>query len=283
MTQMTISGNDSPQVERKGKAVAIVEIGAEQLADLIDRVLPFASTDSARPNLNAVRFEVSGATAIMVAVDGHRMVQVGIGLDVQRAALRFHAWAKPFRAVIPRAEAWKVRDALGRVDGACVATVTDRDEMRVVGGGPLGPVAVSVPLSPPASFPPWREVLPKKRTERVLVGRLDFMAAMRRGCECRKYPHSKDHTEPASVSLVLSERAMSVRVENNGGPIDLPVRYRGSSRICSFNPKYLLDAAASTSARFIALEFDVESYGPCTIRDADESPDFVAVIMGVRI
>lgn len=258
------------------KPIAIVEMAAEQLANLLDCVLPFASTDPDRSKINTVLLDVEGAKINAVATDGHRLTQCAADLDVKHSALRARAWAPRFTAVIPRGEAMKVRAALSKITGACRLSTTDGGELIVSGTGYFGRVDLRVPLAP-SPFPPWRSVM-SRRSERVCVNRRDFMAAMRMACENRESPPT---TNPATVSLALSGGVMTVR-QDDAVSVDLPARYWGPSRIVHFNPRYLLEAASATGAEFIAMEFG-EQPGPCTIRDQDDSPAFVAVIMGVRV
>jgi DNA polymerase-3 subunit beta len=246
--------------------VAFTQIPSHKFVDLIDKTLFSVSTDEARVNLNGALFESDGQRATMVSTDGHRLTKYSVPLQGPQLSSGI---------IIPRKGMDEIRKVLNRVEGACKIGVSD--QYLFVQADAL---TLSVKLNN-VTFPPWQQVVPKDFQRRAGIGREELMGALRQAAVIAP-------EKTATVKLQLDKGNLELHADNpelGAINLDLPVDYEGSSLTAGFNANYLIDALGAVHAERIYLDFQGE-LDPCVLRpaaDEGEAPDFLAVVMPMRI
>ena len=246
--------------------VKFTEIPSHKLVDLIGKTLFSVSTDEARVNLNGALFESNGKTATMVSTDGHRLTKYSVPLDGPKLGSGI---------IIPRKGMEEIRKVLNRVEGTCRIGVAD--QYLFVEADAL---MLSVKLNN-VTFPPWQQVVPKDFQRRAGIDREELTGALRQAAVIAP-------EKTATVKLQLDKGTLKLNADNpelGAINLELPVDYEGSPLTAGFNANYLIDALGAVDAPRIHLDFQGE-LDPCVLRpaaDDGEAPDFLAVVMPMRI
>jgi DNA polymerase III subunit beta len=262
---MGMSEGDFPDLP-DSSGVQFTEISSHKLVDLIDKTLFSVSTDEARVNLNGALFESDGKTATMVSTDGHRLTKYSLPLEGPKLAAGI---------IIPRKGMDELRKVLNRVEGACKIAISD--QYLFVEADAL---TLSVKLNN-VTFPPWKQVVPKDFQRRAGIDREELTGALRQAAVIAP-------EKTATVKLKLDKGNLELSADNpelGAINLDLPVDYEGSPLTAGFNANYLIDALGAVDAARIYLDFQGE-LDPCVLRpaaDDGEAPDFLAVVMPMRI
>jgi DNA polymerase-3 subunit beta len=262
---MGMPEGDFPELP-DASGVAFVEVPSHRLVDLIEKTLFSVSTDEARVNLNGALFESNGRTATMVSTDGHRLTKYCVPLEGPELKAGI---------IIPRKGMDEIRKVLNRVEGACKIGVAD--SYLFVDADSL---MLSIKLNN-VTFPPWQQVVPKDFQRRAGINREELVHALRQAAVIAP-------EKTATVKLQLEKGNLELHADNpelGAINLDLPVDYEGSSLTAGFNANYLLDALTAVDAERIYLDFQGE-LDPCVLRpaaDEGEAPDFLAVVMPMRI
>lgn len=262
---MGMPEGDFPELP-DSSGVKFVEVPSHRLVDLIEKTLFSVSTDEARVNLNGALFESNGRTATMVSTDGHRLTKYSVPLEGPELKTGI---------IIPRKGMDEIRKVLNRVEGACKIGIAD--SYLFVDADSL---MLSVKLNN-VTFPPWQQVVPKDFQRRAGINREELVHALKQAAVIAP-------EKTATVKLQLEKGNLELHADNpelGAINLDLPVDYEGSSLTAGFNANYLLDALLAVDAERIYLDFQGE-LDPCVLRpaaDEGEAPDFLAVVMPMRI
>ncbi len=248
------------------KGVTFTELPGHKLVDLIEKTLFSVSTDEARVNLNGALFECDGTTATMVSTDGHRLTKYSLPLEGPELAKG---------VIIPRKGMDELRKVINRVEGSVSIGISDT--YLFVKADTL---TLSIKLNA-VTFPPWQQVVPKDFQRRAGIQRDELAAALRQAAVIAP-------EKTATVKLQLEKGNLQLHADNpelGAINLDLPVDYEGSSLTAGFNANYLLDALGAVDSDRVYLDFQGE-LDPCVLRpaaDEGEAPDFLAVVMPMRI
>jgi DNA polymerase-3 subunit beta len=262
---MGMPEGDFPELPDAG-GVNFTEVPSHRVVDLIDKTLFSVSTDEARVNLNGALLESNGKTATMVSTDGHRLTKYSIPLEGPQLARGI---------IIPRKGMDEIRKVLNRVEGTCKLGISDSYLFIEADTSML-----SVKLNA-VTFPPWQQVVPKDFQRRAGIDREELVNALRQAAVIAP-------EKTATVKLQLDKGNLELHADNpelGAINLDLPVDYEGSSLTAGFNANYLLDALNAMGAERVYMDFQGE-LDPCVLRpasDEGEAPDFLAVVMPMRI
>ncbi|MDF1562511.1 MAG: DNA polymerase III subunit beta [Deltaproteobacteria bacterium] len=250
---------DLPGVED----VSFVNVEAEALSEMIEKTHFAVSTDETRYNLNGVFIEAQGATARMVATDGHRLSMVERELGGKLFLSK--------GVIIPRKGLSEMRRLLGEKPGTVSlgfsgSNAVFRSEglylvMRLVDG----------------QFPDYQQVIPDSGKHPLTVDREALLSTLKR------------------VSLVSPDRAPSVKLELGKSTLTvisenpdlgeaseaLEVGYDGPEVKVGFNAKYLIEVLGVLGSERVILEV-ADELSPGLVK-AEDDPGFTAVVMPMRI
>jgi DNA polymerase-3 subunit beta len=260
---------------------------AGDLARTIGSVAHAISSDETRQHLNSCLVELDGCNLRAVATDGHRMAVRTCTVDAEgtdRVAVR--------SILVPR----RVVDVLVRLIGKCKPS--DPCEVKIgINGGcddrqayefstPIGAVRG---IAVDASFPPWRQVIPRDSRPTVKVAPLELARS------CRALP-TADKSPSSAWSFPTGRIHLDARHPDMKCSIDVPATIAGevwtvdgeekraADLVIGFNPSYMAESCesfAATGAESIDLLFGGYLDGAIVRNPAQ--PEDLDVVMPVRI
>jgi DNA polymerase-3 subunit beta len=210
------------------------EVPPGALGDALLRVLPAVSTDANRTMLQHVAVDIEGEFARFVGTDSFRMAV---------ADTEMPAWADHV-LLIPSTFARLVAGAMARSERAVVTVDDDAVAVAVED-------KIVVTKLYDQEYVPYRRLMEAKHTTRVVAGRTDLLAAVRRtrlvaGAKPVYVIVEGDQLSVAATGEAdasASEQLMSVVTRSDDGPLRVP-----------FNGKFLIDALATVGGEEVAVE-----------------------------
>lgn len=265
-------GDDFPPLPSPGRA-EFVELGADAISDLIAKTHFSMSTDDTRPHLAGALFEGDGKVVRMVTTDGHRLSKAEHRMDGSMLNFTMLVPNKGIAELRRLVEDLKAEHKKGEGDAARVGVATTGGNAFFRGSD----VLLSVKLAD-EQFPPYSKVIPQQQKRRVVVARQLLTDSLRR------------------ISLVSSDKSGGVRLAVEAGLLrivsenpdvgegseELDVDYAGDPVSIGFNARYILDVLGALSEDEVALELSGE-LDPGVIKPVGDGPDFVGVVMPMRI
>lgn len=265
-------GDDFPPLPSPGRA-EFVELGADAISDLIAKTHFSMSTDDTRPHLAGALFEGDGKVVRMVTTDGHRLSKAEHRMDGNMLNFTMLVPNKGIAELRRLVEDLKAEHKKGEGDAARVGVATTGGNAFFRGSD----VLLSVKLAD-EQFPPYSKVIPQQQKRRVVVARQLLTDSLRR------------------ISLVSSDKSGGVRLAVEAGLLrivsenpdvgegseELDVDYAGDPVSIGFNARYILDVLGALSEDEVALELSGE-LDPGVIKPVGDGPDFVGVVMPMRI
>ncbi len=265
-----LPGDDFPPLPNPGE-VDFASVDAAVVGELIALTSYSMSNDDTRPHLAGTLFEGAGDVLRMVTTDGQRLSKAETKVDGD--ALNFsmlvpHKGIAELKRVIDDTKGSKGADAPPQLEIATTAgsAFFRRDELML-----------SVKLAE-EQFPPYDKVIPQKQTKRVVALRTRVLDALRRISLVAS-------DKSGGVQLHLGEGYLRIQSQNpdvGEGAEEIEVDYAGEALSIGFNARYLLDALGALPYDEIALEMNGE-LDPGLIRPVGDGPDYVGVIMPMRI
>jgi len=251
-----------PEPMRNKKPLPFTHVAAHALADLIQKTQFSVSTDDARVNLAGVLFECDGELGTMVSTDGHRLTKFTTPLAGPKLDKGI---------VIPRKGMVEIKRVLDRSGGE-VALAVGEQHLFVRAED----VQLSVKLNS-VTFPPYRAVIPTSHTRYAVLGREEFLSALRRA-------EVMAPEKTATVRLQLSDDKLELTADNPDLGVahqEIPLDYGAEPLTAGFNARYLIEVLDVIDTQDVRLEFQGE-LDPCVIKPVD-GPEFLGVVMPMRI
>jgi DNA polymerase-3 subunit beta len=128
-----------------------------------------------------------------------------------------------------------------------------------------------------ATFPPYRQVIPRDNKRNVIVAREVLAAALRR-------ISSISPSRTPTTRLRLESGKMRISSDNPDigvGEEEIDVQYEGEELDIGFNARYLLDVLDVISGENVHLSLGGSLDG-CVLREENDER-FLAVVMPIRI
>ncbi|MGH2654126.1 MAG: DNA polymerase III subunit beta [Actinomycetota bacterium] len=258
-TLRCLSAEDFPAV----RDVAGVKVTAETqaFAEAVGQVARAASRDEARPVLTGVLLEANREGLTMAATDSYRLAVRELQATGEGEA----------RALVPeRAISEAGRAAAGEDKGEVEIVIGDAQAAFRV-----GPLRMTSRLIE-GEFPNYRQLLPEPGGNRLAANRVDLLEAVRRvGLLARE-------SSPVRLELnVLGVRLTSQSPDLGNAVEAVEASYEGDELTVAFNPGYLGDGLAATTAEKITLELR-DGLKPALVRGEGQDA-FTYLVMPVRL
>jgi len=233
------------------------------LGEMIAKTLVSVSQDETRPHLASVLLESDGEKATMVSTDGHRLSKVSCSMP--------DGPKLPSGVLVPRKGISEIRRAL---EGNKEASEIGIDKGSFV--LKFADVVLSVKLGE-GQFPPYDQVIPKDNDKKLVVGRDEFLEALRR------------------VSIIASDKTWGIRFSLEKGKLSieadnpdlgnakamLDVSYKGAALQIGFNARYFIDLLAEMGSKEISIELGGD-LDPALVKPKDGT-EYLGVIMPMRL
>jgi DNA polymerase-3 subunit beta len=258
-TLRCLSAEDFPAV----RDVAGVKVTAETqaFAEAVGQVARAASRDEARPVLTGVLLEANREGLTMAATDSYRLAVRELQATGEGEA----------RALVPeRAISEAGRAAAGEDKGEVELVIGDAQAAFRV-----GPLRMTSRLIE-GEFPNYRQLLPEPGGNRLAANRVDLLEAVRRvGLLARE-------SSPVRLELnVLGVRLTSQSPDLGNAVEAVEASYEGDELTVAFNPGYLGDGLAATTAEKVTLELR-DGLKPALVRGEGQDA-FTYLVMPVRL
>jgi len=250
------------------EGVAMVEIDADTLADMINKTIYAVTLEEAGFKLSGVfteRVSHDGDDFLrMIATDGHRLSMIdktisNVGLlDLGKGVMI----PKKGMSELNRLASEGGTVEIGFKQKECVAKKDN---------------AVLVMRLLEAKFPDYQAVIPKECDFPILLKRSLLLEAMRKMLilSNERYRAVKITLEKDLLDLV------STNPDLGEGQEKIEIKYAGERIEAGFNPKYFIDILQSMESDMISMEF-TDSAKPCVLKgDADKG--FIGLIMPMRV
>ena len=244
------------------REVKYTKVDPAVVREMIDKTLFSVSNDETRFHLNGVLFECDGAKARMVSTDGHRLSKV------ERTLTGGPTLAQG--VIIPRKGLTEIKRALEGASGTCELAIAGIYVFVKTGDAALAVKVIE------AQFPPYDKVIPESNTKSLVIGRKDFLEALRRA--------SLMSSDTRGIKLSMERGVLHIASDNPElGEVreELEIEYDGEPLSIGFNPKYFEDILSQMSNDEVRLEVSGE-LDPGVIRPAN-SADYLGVVMPMRI
>ncbi len=266
-----------PDLPTSGRQItASALIPAAVMTELIERTSFSISTDETRMHLNSALFQGDGKVLRMVTTDGHRLTCFEHGPEA----------SGPFRheILIPQRGIGEIRRLIEGHEGNLTMTVDpphaffQRESfVPQPGSESFKTTAMMAVKLVEATFPPYRQVIPRDNKRRVHASKAALSEAIRR------------------VSTIASGRTSTVRLRIAGGKLtvlsdnpdigvgeeEIDVRAEGGDIEIGFNGRYLLDAIAAVTGEEVQLNLG-DALDGCVVREVEDER-YLAVVMPVRL
>jgi DNA polymerase-3 subunit beta len=269
---------DLPQPGKRGAdGAAAVAIPADTLRHLIERTIFSISPDETRLHLNSALFQGDGKILRMVTTDGHRMTCFEETVDVDKRFYRHDV-------LIPARGLAELRKILEGVQGDLQVVFEnpyvffDVPAPPKQGGAdqPLQNVRLAIKLVD-ATFPPYRQVIPRDNKKLVGIGREVFASALRRisSISPSRTPTTRLRIETGKMRISSDNPDIGI------GEEDIDIQYEGEAFDIGFNARYLLDILDVITGENVQLSLGGSLDG-CVVREENDDR-FLAVVMPIRI
>ena len=256
---MGISREEFPKLPQFGEKVAF-KIEQKAFKELLKKTAYAISHDETRYVLNGLFMGVSGGKMIIVATDGKRLALIEKTLDLpDKIALEI---------VIPSKAITELSRILGDEGNLTVSIAKNMISFD------LGSSLLTSRLIE-GKFPSYRQVIPEKTAERVMMNREELLQAVRRVAQL---------TSERSNSIKLSFAKGNLLITANSPEIgeareEMAIGYEGKDVQIAFNPNYLSDVLKNLEDQNIFFEI-TDSASPGIVKT---DYDFVYVIMPMRL
>jgi DNA polymerase-3 subunit beta len=238
-----------------------VTLDAAQFAEGLRQVVPAASNDESRPILTGVLLAAEGTGLRLVSTDSYRLAVRDLpGTSVLAEG---QSVLIPSRALTEVARMLTSDDELTLVLG-------ERDASFAVGGVRLTTRLIE------GDFPNYRGLIPATQPNRLMVGRVALIEALR-----RVRLLAREGTPVRLSFRTDGVELMAITQDVGQANEELDAKFEGADLTVAFNPEFLLDGLEVTPGDEVSLE-TVDSLKPAVVRST-ESPDFLYLLMPVRV
>jgi hypothetical protein len=198
-------------------------IGSLELAEALNRVLPFTATDDTRAVLQCVLFKAGEGKLKLASADGFRLAVQSIDFDGEGEAL------------IVRDDLWGIANALRkarRVNLSFEATREGLDRVSLI----IDTEAIRYSFqSADGTFPDWEKLIP---AEAKTVSHFDTVEALKAVSSLKALAGSKSYP----IDLTFENGMVTLSSPDDKGQAVIPADIEGEPNTVRLDGKYLADA-----------------------------------------
>jgi DNA polymerase III subunit beta len=226
------------------------------------------STDESRYVLNGIFFSLKAQKMVMVATDGRRLALVEEAVDVPENSQA--DFIVPSKAVT---ELTRLLQDKGDVE----IRFTENQALFTLKDEKGGAMVIITKLIE-GNYPNYQQVIPRETKERVVLGREDFLHALRRA----KIMTSDKQN---SVKLAFGKNILAITAntpEVGEARESMAINYKGKEMAIAFNPDYVIEPLGALDEENIALDL-IDELSPGVIRGDKGDEPFLCVVMPMRL
>lgn len=259
-----IDANEFPVIP-KIETEATVIVPRKVLEEAITQTVFAASTNSSRPVLSGVLFDVKKGEMKMVATDSYRLAEKTITLPKEAE--------KEVACIVPARTVMEMGKILARAEEENVELNVSKNQILFV----VGNVRLMSRLIE-GKFPPYEKVVPKDSKTKLEILDESLANVLRRvSLFARENNNSIKLSATNDGKLMVSTDETRVGEEK----AELDVVIEGENNKISLNAQYLLDVLNYVQSEKIQLGID-DKLSPAVVRPA-KSKDYVYIIMPLKV
>lgn len=229
----TVPYDDFPSISFPENKKNKINLSGILLRNLFSSIAPCASSSTVRPELASVYFSIEGGTLTVVATDSFRLAEKKIPLNNNGTQGKF---------LIPAKNTLEIAQALPDDD---IDIFFDEHQCAFVSS-----IGTVVSRLTNATYPDYRQIIPKESIVEAIVLRKDFETALKRTTIF------SDSYQKIRISLNPKKNQLSFFAKNTDvgeSSETLPAHILGSILDLSFNHRFLSTALTLTSTESISL------------------------------
>lgn len=257
----TLAAEDFPKFPDVTPA-DMVTLPADVFAGVVHQVSRAVSRDETRPILTGVLVVVEEGMLRMVATDSYRLCVREVPVEGTTGTLE---------AVVPG----RALEDVARLASSSETVRIGVSENQVVFS--FGDTTF-ISRRIEGAFPNYRQLIPKEQQTRFMVGRQEFMEAVKR------VSLMAQHSAPLRLKVGVEDRmlTLSAQTQDVGEAVEsLEIEPTGEDVEMAFNHAYLMDGISVSEGDKIALEI-VSPLKPGVLK-SESGDDFIYLLMPVRL
>lgn len=259
-----ISANEFPVIPTVEKE-STIKVGTRDLETAISQTVFAASTNTSRPVLSGVLFDVKKDELKIVATDSYRLAEKTIKLDEKSGA--------EVECIVPAKTIIELGKILSKAEEKEVELSVSKNQVLFV----VGDVNLISRLIE-GKFPPYEKVVPKETKTKLEV--LDEALA---NVVRRVSLFARENNNSIKISATndgkLSVSTDETRIGEEKAELD--VKIEGENNMIALNSQYLLDVLNYIQSDNVVIEIE-DKLSPAVVRPV-KGEDYVYIIMPLKI
>jgi DNA polymerase-3 subunit beta len=241
------------------------EVSGGQLKSLIYQTDYAISTDLSRAYLTGIYFENLNGQYTMVATDGHRLAIANQDGNTHPGSMFKNG------IIIPKKGIAEIKKLIEDNSEEPVKIATDTTQFYIQKPG----ITLGIRLVD-AKFPPFRKLIPNNKWIAV-INKNQMLTAVKR---VSLFSSSKSR----AISLKFDKDVLEVNTTSYelGDAVDeISMHYDGPQMTITYNSRYILDVLANIHES--EVEFQIENSEKATLIRGKDNPNFINIVMPMRI
>lgn len=243
-----------------------VTVPAAVLGDALRQVVRAASADEGVPIITGVLLAGEEQGLRLVATDKYRLAV--------RDLPGVHVLSEGQHVLVPARALAELQRLLPTAEGAEVTLrLGDHDATFEVGHARLTTRLI------PGSFPDYRQLLITGYKNRLIVGKEPLLDALKRVKLLVRdtITSVRIHLQPETITLTVATADVGTATE------DVDAKYEGEDLVVAFNPAYLIDGLEALQGDEVLLQAQDKMKQVTITRNEPGSPDYLYLLMPVRV
>lgn len=241
-------------------------IEGNELKRIAETTLFAASTDSMRPAMMGVLFEIHPNELRAVSTDGHRLVRLIKAIDAKTK--------EKLKAIVPARVLSIVQKSIQGDEEVKVSINVKDSKVQFL----LGETKIVAGLIA-ENYPNYEAVLPLENDKKMVVNRANLLGAVKRVAR---------FSSRGDVRFQIEKNEIRISAENadegSSAEETLPCAFNAESLLIGFNSKFIEDALSHIDAEEVEFEFSTPTRAAILRRHSDEKKDdLLMLVMPVRI
>ncbi|MFQ3597034.1 MAG: DNA polymerase III subunit beta [Chloroherpetonaceae bacterium] len=241
-------------------------IAGNELKKIADTTLFAASTDSMRPAMMGVLFEIQPNELRAVSTDGHRLVRLIKPLETTAT--------DKVKAIVAARVLSIVQKSLSGNDDVKVSISTKEGKVQFV----VGTTRIVAGLIT-ENYPNYEAVIPLENDKQMIINRANMLGAVKRVARFSSRGDVRFQIEPKEIRI-SAENAD----EGSAAEESLPCDFKNENLLIGFNAKFIEDALSHVEAEEVKLELSTPTRATIIKPHNDEkNNNLLMLVMPVRI
>lgn len=259
-----INANEFPVIPKVEKENSF-KVPSKILEHAVNQTVFAASTNTSRPVLSGVLFDVDKDVLKIVATDSYRLAEKTITLK-EKTTL-------DIECIVPARTVMEIGKILARAESEDVELSVSKNQILFISGDIM---LISRLIE--GKFPPYDKVIPKETKTKLEVSVSELTNIVR-----RVNLFARENNNSVKVSATNDGKLTIITEETRVGEekAEMGVKITGENNKIALNAQYLLDVLMFVEGETVMLEID-DKLSPAVVRPLKEK-DYVYIIMPLKI